>query len=155
MYYKTNATSGLRELWMMPDDVILNTRAANSVSSTTLDGYSGSLGPPTGRYIAPANSGTCIEIRAGDCAPRNLLIRAPWFVRFDVGATKRFKVHGDTMNIEVRIDMLNLFDNINFNPAANPGSGATIFQVTSAYTDPSNTYDPGGRLGQLMIRFNW
>ena len=34
-------------------------------------------------------------------------------------------------------------------------SGATIFQVTSGYTDMSNTYDPGGRIGQLMIRFNW
>ncbi len=51
--------------------------------------------------------------------------------------------------------MLNLFDNINFNTAANPGSGATIFQVTSAYQDASNSYDPGGRLGQFMIRVNW
>ena len=31
----------------------------------------------------------------------------------------------------------------------------TIFQVGSAYTDASNTYDPGGRLGQIMIRINW
>ena len=30
-----------------------------------------------------------------------------------------------------------------------------IFQTTSAYTDASNTYDPGGRLGQLMFRINW
>ncbi|MEW5981429.1 MAG: hypothetical protein AB1806_10785, partial [Acidobacteriota bacterium] len=59
------------------------------------------------------------------------------------------------MNIEVRVDVLNLFDAVNFNPVANPGSGSTIFQVTSGYTDPSNTYDPGGRLGQIMIRFNW
>ena len=48
-----------------------------------------------------------------------------------------------------------MFDNINFNPAANPGTGADIFRVTSAYTDASNTYDPGGRLGQLMFRINW
>ena len=27
--------------------------------------------------------------------------------------------------------------------------------VTSAYTDSSNTYDPGGRLGQIMFRINW
>ena len=31
----------------------------------------------------------------------------------------------------------------------------TIFRTTAAYQDPSNTYDPGGRIGQLMIRFNW
>lgn len=82
------------------------------------------------------------------------MLRAPWFTRFDVGMTKRFNLKG-SMNIEIRGDVLNLFDNINFNPVANPGTGATIFQVTSAYTDASNTYDPGGRLGQLMIRFNW
>ena len=51
--------------------------------------------------------------------------------------------------------MLNVFDNINFDPVANPGTGATIFQTNSAYTDPSNTYDPGGRLGQIMFRINW
>jgi hypothetical protein len=59
------------------------------------------------------------------------------------------------VNFEVRFDLLNAFDNINFNPTANPGSGATFFQVTSAYTDASNTFDPGGRLGQLSWRINW
>ena len=57
--------------------------------------------------------------------------------------------------------MLNVFDNINFNPVDlddNPQAAATsadLFQVTSAYRDPSNTYDPGGRLGQIMFRINW
>ncbi|MGE3345073.1 MAG: hypothetical protein AB7L71_16750, partial [Vicinamibacterales bacterium] len=152
-YRRTNASTGRTEVWMLPEDVILNTRRAFSVSSTTDDGYS-SLGAPTGRYIAPANSASCIQIVAGDCAPRAVLVRAPWFTRIDIGVTKRFTIKGN-MNIEVRGDVLNLFDNINFNPVANPGGGATIFQVTSAYTDASNTYDPGGRLGQLMIRFNW
>ena len=153
-YRRTNATTGRTEIWMLPEDVILNTRRAFSVSNTTADGYSTSLGTPTGRYIAPANTADCIQTVAGDCAPRTTLIRAPWFTRVDIGVTKRFNLKG-TMNIEVRGDVLNLFDNINFNPVANPGTGATIFQVTSAYTDASNTYDPGGRLGQLMIRFNW
>jgi hypothetical protein len=40
-------------------------------------------------------------------------------------------------------------------PTANPGSGATIFQVGSAYQDTSNTFDPGGRLGQIVWRINW
>ena len=154
-YRRTNATSGRTEIWMLPEDVILNTRRAFSTSTTTVDGYSTSLGVPTGRYIAPANTAGCIQTRASDCGvPRTTIVRAPWFTRFDVGVTKRFTIRG-TMNLEVRGDVLNLFDNINFNPAANPGTGATIFQVTSAYTDPSNTYDPGGRLGQVMIRFNW
>ena len=146
--------TGLRTVYMLPDDVILNTRRAFSVSSTTASGYSASLGDPTGRYIAPANSASCIQIHAGDCAPRTLLLRTPFFTRFDVGVTKQFPIKGRS-NFELRIDVLNLFDNINFNPVANPGTNATIFQVTSAYTDASNTYDPGGRLGQIMFRINW
>jgi hypothetical protein len=58
-------------------------------------------------------------------------------------------------HFELRFDVLNVFDNINFNPVANPGTGATIFQTGSAYTDLSNTFDPGGRLGMLVFRLNW
>ena len=151
---RTINAAGDKAVFMLPDDVILNTRRAFSISTTTLTGYSASLGAPEGRYIAPANRADCLQIRAGDCAPRELIIKAPWFSRVDFGITKKFGM-GGTRNIEVRFDVLNLFDNINFNPVANPGTGATIFQTTSAYTDASNTYDPGGRLGQLMFRFNW
>ncbi|MFB3853915.1 MAG: carboxypeptidase regulatory-like domain-containing protein [Vicinamibacterales bacterium] len=154
-YYTKHPDSGITQVWMLPEDVRLNTRRAYSVGTTTLDGYSTSLGAPEGRYIAPANTASCIQLKGGDCGvPRDLMIRAPWFWRFDIGATKRFDLVGRT-NIEVRIDILNLFDNVNFYPSASPGSGSSIFQVTSAYTDTSNTYDPGGRLGQIMIRFNW
>jgi hypothetical protein len=151
---RLNPDNGLQTVYMLPADVILNTRRAFSVGTETVDGYSEGLGAPQGRHIAPANSATCIQIRAGDCAPRELILRAPWFNRVDLGLTKKFPLVGTT-NLEVRFDLLNLFDNINFNPVANPGSGATIFTVTSAYTDASNTYDPGGRLGQLMVRLNW
>ena len=117
---------------------------------------------PEGRYIAPPNSGECIQIRAGDCAPRTLLVRAPWFSRFDIGATKRFPIRG-TVNFEVRFDLLNVFNTVNFNPfspSTDTGNaqyfGAPTFsQVNSAYQDPSNTFDPGGRLGQVMFRINW
>ena len=141
---------------MLPEDVRINTRRAFATSTTTPTGYSTSLGAPDpgSKYIAPANSQDCLQVRAGDCAPRTLLIRTPWFFRVDIGATKRFPIR-NSMNFEVRFDILNLFDNVNFNPVANPGSASSIFQVTSGYTDPSNTYDPGGRLGQLMIRFSW
>ena len=151
---RIDPSSGLRTVYMLPDEVILNTRRAFSLDPTTLDGHSATLGAPTGRFIAPANSARCVQLKAGDCAPRTLLIRAPWFTRFDVGFSKKVPLRGST-NIEIAVEVLNVFDNINFNPIANPGSGATIFQTSSAYTDPSNWYDPGGRLGQLMFRFNW
>jgi hypothetical protein len=153
---RINPANGLQTVYMLPDDVILNTRRAYSVDPTTANGYSAALGAPEGRYIAPAEYEGCIELKlgGGDCAPRSVLIRAPWFTRFDMGITKKFPLKGRT-NFEVRFDVLNVFDNINFDNVANPGSGTGIFQTTGFYDDPSNTYDPGGRLGQLMFRFNW
>ena len=153
---RNDPATGLQTVYMLPQDVIDNTRRAFSTSTTTLTGYSATLGAPdpNGRYIAPANSRDCLQIRAGDCAPRELILRAPWFTRFDIGVRKQFPIYGRT-NFELQFDVLNVLNNINFNPVANPGSGATIFQVTSAYTDASNTYDPGGRLGQIMFRINW
>jgi hypothetical protein len=152
---RINPANGLPTVYMLPDDIILNTRRAYSIDPQSVTGYS-ALGVPEGRYFAPAEFGDCVELRltGGDCAPRTLLIRAPWFTRFDVGVTKKFPLKGTT-NFEVRLDVLNVFDNINFDPVANPGSGAGIFQTTGFYDDPSNTYDPGGRLGQIMFRFNW
>ena len=144
---------GRRLVTMLPDDVILNTRRAFSVLATSPTGYS-DLGVPEGRYIAPANSDTCLQFKSGDCAPRTTLVRAPWFTRFDIGLGKRFETNS-RVSFELRFDVLNVFDNINFNPTANPGSGATIFQVGSAYQDTSNTFDPGGRLGQIVWRVNW
>jgi hypothetical protein len=152
---RINPANGLETVYMMPDDVILNTRKAFSFDPASTTGYS-ALGVPEGRYFAPAESENCIELKdgGGDCAPATLLIRMPFFTRFDIGVTKKFPIAG-SVNFEVRFDVLNVFDNINFDPVNAPGSGAGIFQTTGFYDDPSNTYDPGGRLGQIMLRINW
>jgi hypothetical protein len=81
-------------------------------------------------------------------------LRAPLFTRFDLSFKKTIALPG-RKSVQIQYDILNLLDNINFTPVFNPGTGATIFQVTTAYTDLSNSYDPGGRLGQIMVRFNW
>jgi hypothetical protein len=85
---------------------------------------------------------------------RPVLVRAPFFTRFDVALTKRFPIQG-RVNFEFRGELLNVFNAINYTPVSNPGSGASIFEVTTAYRDTSNTFDPGGRLGQLVFRLNW
>ncbi len=55
----------------------------------------------------------------------------------------------------MQLDLLNAFDNVNFNSQFNPGGGATVFQVTSGYTDINTTFDPGGRIGQIVLRMNF
>ena len=139
---------------MLPDDVILNTRRAFSTSTTSPTGYS-DLGVPEGRYIAPANSADCIQLKAGDCAPRTLLIRAPFFTRFDIGVTKRFPIRGQH-ELRVARRRAERVRQHQLQPGGQPRhGGATIFQSDTAYRDPDNTFDPGGRLGQLAFRLNW
>ncbi|HWI17827.1 MAG TPA: TonB-dependent receptor, partial [Vicinamibacterales bacterium] len=153
---RNDPQTGLPTVFAFPDDVILNTRRAFSVSTTNQNGYS-DLGAPEGRYFAPANSATCIQLKAGDCATRDVTFVGPWFARVDLGVTKKIRLGGNR-SLELRADLLNAFDNVNFlivDASRTPGSGAGIFQTDSAYRDLDNTYDPGGRLGQIAIRFNW
>jgi hypothetical protein len=145
-----------RTVYILPDDIILNTRRANNVSATDPSGYS-SLGVPTGRYIAPANSASCIQVVAGDCAPNQVVVYGPKFTRFDLSILKRVRISERT-NFELRAEMLNAFNHINFlNPTGNAAtlSNSTFGQVTTAYRDQNNTQDPGGRLVQIVARFNF
>jgi len=83
------------------------------------------------------------------------VINGPTFVRFDLRGSKRMSLPGH-LTAEFSIEFMNLFDNVNFNPAFNPGSGSSIFQVTSAYRDTGvDVNDPGGRLGQIVWRITW
>jgi hypothetical protein len=155
-YQRPDPATGVLTVYTMPQDVVLNTRRAFSTSTTSPTGYS-DLGVPEGRYFAPANSADCIQLKAGDCAERAVVLLTPWFTRFDIGLTKKIPL-GGTKSLEFRADVLNVFDNVNFtvsDPSRTPGAGAGIFQTDSAYRDLDNTYDPGGRLGQLALRFNW
>ena len=141
--------------YILPEDVITNTIRAFSTSPTVAGGYT--QGAPTGRYIAPANSASCVQVVTGDCAPVQTVVTGPKFVRFDLSAVKRFKIT-ENVNFELRGEFLNAFNNINFfGTVANLGGTqvAQFGQVTAAYRDSSNTQDPGGRLIQIVARINF
>jgi hypothetical protein len=138
---------GNRRVWMLPQDIIDNTVKAYSVSATSVTGY-GPLGPPQGRYFAPANGPDCIEIAGnfGDCGLRSVLVTGPKIFRFDLSAGKRFPIKG-SVNFEVRGDVFNVFNYTNFTPVTGLGSSPVGYEVTGA-TD-------SGRTVQLMFRINW
>lgn len=140
-------------VYTLPQDIIDNTIRAFSTSATSATGY-GALGAPTGRYLAPANGPDCIQELRGDCAPSDVFVEGPIFTRFDLNARKRFKLPG-SKTFEFSVDVLNIFNAINFDAVAQAGSGATINQVTRSYQDPNVTFDPGGRLMQLVFRLNF
>jgi hypothetical protein len=147
-----NSAAGVPTVYTLPQDIIENTIRAFSVSATSATGYAGT--PPTGRYLAPANSESCVQIIRGDCAPRDVFVTGPVFARFDFSLRKTFPL-GGRRSFQFGVDALNVFNAIGFNAVAQASSSATINQVTSAYTDVNNTFDPGGRIGQLAFRLNW
>ena len=137
----------------LPKDIIENTIKAFSTSPTSATGY-GASGPPTGRYLAPANTTSCFQVVAGECAPLNLYVNGPMFTRFDLSVVKRVRIT-ERVNFEMRGEFLNAFNHINFNAVTGASSSATLGQITSSYRDVNNTQDPGGRLVQIVARINF
>ena len=90
------------------------------------------------------------------CRSATVQAVAPPFSRFDFGARKSIQL-GKRMRFILEVDVLNLFNAINFNPVALPVNPANRdgYQVTSSYEDVNNLADPGSRVGQLVFRFNW
>jgi hypothetical protein len=127
----------------LPQDIIDNTLKAFGIIA----------GTPTGRYIAPPTT-------PGQLGAR-IFFRQPSFFRADLSAVKRIPIR-ESMNFEFRAEFLNAFNNINFfvgdvNAVAvtHAANSALFGRTTTAYRDLSTTNDPGGRLIQLVARFNF
>jgi Carboxypeptidase regulatory-like domain len=150
----SDASTGNTLVYSMPQDIIDNTRRAFSTDPTTATGYSAALGVPSGRYIRPSSDASCVAIYRGDCNAPDININGPLFTRVDLSAKKSFPFLRRG-SIDLTIDVLNAFNNVNFNHALTPGETAAAFQVTTAFTDINTTHDPGGRLGQIGFRINW
>ena len=112
--------TGCETVYMLPDDVILNTRRAFSVSPTHGDRLQPALGAPEGRYFAPANSESCIQLKAGDCAPRDAADPRAVVHALRCRRHQEVPAQGPHRTSKSRFDVLNLFDNINFNNVGQP-----------------------------------
>jgi hypothetical protein len=124
-----------RLVFYEPADIVQNTIAAYNVSATTSTGYSAAYGVPTGRYIAPANSGGCIQVVSGDCAPLTNYARGPRFQQFDLSLVKKIRF-AEQKNLEFRAEFLNAFNNINFVGSTCTSSSQTCGQITSTNSNP-------------------
>ena len=166
IHFDKNAT-GQTVVFSFPEDIRLNTWAAFSVDPTTPTGYSVARGVPTGRYLRPSSDANCIAIYRYDCDTPDINLNGPLFSRWDMRLKKSFSL-GGRRSFEIMAEVLNVFDTINFNHGGptstiqggtslnpSPNNGEDTFRVTSAYTDINTTFDPGGRVGQLVWRLNW
>jgi hypothetical protein len=149
---------GATAVFYLPEDVIANTAKAFAVSyasGTNQPVYTN--GAPTGRYIAPAGAGNCIQAFTGGCANANLVIKGPRFVRPDLSLVKRIRF-SERNNLELRAEFLNAFNAPNFligNAGADLNAAPLNGILTAAYQDTSTTNDPGGRLVQIVLRWNF
>ena len=109
-------TNSAGQVFMFPQEIIDETFKAFSVSATSATGY-GNLGPPSGRYIAPADTLDCIEqIRGeGKCGLHSVVVSGPMVKQFDLSVVKRVPIAG-RVSAEFRVDALNVFNNVNFIP---------------------------------------
>jgi hypothetical protein len=157
-----------RRVWMLPQAIIDESVKAFGVDPVSATGY-GTLGPPSGKYIAPADSLECIEtVRGyGDCGLRNVVLTGPMIKQFDIGIAKRVRIAGQT-NAEFRVDILNAFNNVNFVPVSGmvgpTASGAPQTDNTNNRANGANPDDydvttltgvNSARVVQLVARFRW
>jgi hypothetical protein len=155
---------GANVVTYLPDDIILNTQKAFDIN-VAAGGYGTTFGTggPSGRFIAPAGYGNCIQRTAGDCGFNNLIVYGPGFFKFDATVAKRFK-WGERRSVEFRVTALDVLNAPNFRvggfgaDVVTAGVGGSTFgQLAngSAYQDVSTTNDLGGRQIDLMFRFNF
>jgi hypothetical protein len=152
-----------RRVWMLPEAIINESVKAFSVDPTSVTGYS-TLGPPSGKYIAPADSVDCIEtIRGyGDCGLRSVVLTGPMFKQFDIGINKNVPMWNRT-SFEFRVDILNAFNNVNFVPVSGMVAGTTTANTDNRANgiNPDNydvttlTGTNSARVVQLTARVRW
>ncbi|MFN2532422.1 MAG: carboxypeptidase regulatory-like domain-containing protein [Pyrinomonadaceae bacterium] len=147
----------------LPDNIITNTIRAFSFSPTSATGYSGTPPDLTQPFIAPPGFGNCQARFNGECGNSNIIIYGPRFTRIDTSLVKKL-TFSESKNLEFRVEALNVINNQNFKVGsfaadvtslAGTYSSPTFGQTTVAYQDTSTTTDPGGRLIQFVLRFNF
>lgn len=139
-------------VYWLPQSIIDNTLAAFEAGGKTLADLK-----PNEPYIGPPTT-------PGELGAR-IFLYGPWTSRFDFNVVKRIRVT-ETTSLEGRVLFLNAFNKANFflgDPdnenftARSTSIGSSFGQTRFAYRDPTifGTGDPGGRLMEFQLRFNF
>lgn len=137
-------------VYYLPQSLIDNSLAAFETGGRTLASLD-----RTKPYIGPANV-------PGQLGQR-LFLYGPRQQKWDISLLKKTMI-GERANVEFRAQALNVFNLTNFllfapgnNIPGAQGIGSAFGQVPTngAYRDLSNTNDPGGRILEFALRFNF
>jgi hypothetical protein len=143
---KTTDANGNGQLFWLPQSILENTNAAFEVNSKTLKDLD-----PSKPYIGPPQTPGQLGY--------NVYVYGPWFSKLDVSLVKRTRIH-ERHEIELRGQALNAMNHTSFNlgngAAATGQVNTTAFgQTTTAYRDINTTADPGGRIIEFVLRYNF
>jgi len=77
LQHEIGVRKGPNVVTYLPDDIILNTQRAFNidVTNTANNGYGTTFGTggPSGRFLAPAGYGNCLQRNVGECGFSNLI----------------------------------------------------------------------------------
>ncbi|MGB7207620.1 MAG: carboxypeptidase regulatory-like domain-containing protein [Pyrinomonadaceae bacterium] len=157
-----NGSTLVANVTYLPANIISNTLRAFTVTGTTSNGYAAGQAP-TGQFIAPAGYSNCQQRSLGTCGFRKFVLYGPDFFKMDATGIKRIAL-GESRNIELRVSFYDLLNRTNWRLGGWTGNVNNITAFTGtfgqmlngwSYQDPSGSNDPGGRLMDLMLRFNF
>jgi len=144
---KVTAADGRGLVYYLPQALVDNSLAAFEVGGKTLRDLD-----PTKPYIGPPTT-------PGELGSR-IFFYGPGQQKWDFSIIKKTYL-GERRNIEFRAQFLNAFNVTNFllgaagNTVNTTGVPADFGQTRSAYRDLTNTNDPGARVIEFVLRFNF
>ena len=144
-----NPVSGIPQVYFLPPPIpttgLTSSNNTNFITNNQAAVGSNNLTPaqldPSAPYVSPAAPG---ESGGFD------FLYANWQRHVELSLIKITHIK-EGVTLEFRAQALNVFNITNFFPSGSLTTGL----VTSAYTDISGTYDPGGRILEAVMRVNF
>ena len=139
---KTTASNGFGQVWYLPQSFVNNTKAAFETSGLNWTNLTA-----TSPYVAPQLAPNSFGYR--------VFLYGPWQNHFDVSLRKMVTFAHEKANLTIQANCLDCLNLTNF-LLANTAANSTSFGLTtSAYSDISNSQDPGARLIEFVVRVNF
>jgi hypothetical protein len=148
---KTTGSNGIGQVWWLPKSptgtAAGSTFINNSQAAFEASGYNWTNINVSSPYVAP-------QLAPGKFGYR-VFIYGPMQNHFDTSLSKRVTFAHEKANLLIQANCLNCLNLTDFYLANVNPSSSSFGLTTSAYTDISNTNDPGGRIVEFIVRVNF
>jgi hypothetical protein len=148
---KGTGSNGIGQVWWLPKSptgtAAGSTFINNSQAAFEASGYTWTNINASSPYVAP-------QLAPGKFGYR-VFIYGPMQNHFDASISKRTTFAHEKANLLIQANCLNCLNLTDFYLGNVNPSSSSFGLTTSAYTDISNTNDPGGRIVEFIVRVNF